>query len=680
MKNQITPRVVACILWVGVWTVVTQCFAQQPVFSPAVDIDQSALLSNCLTATDNSCQYKLKEVLISGGDFWTSPFQPYDAVTKTGDGYGEGINGPRRYQRSAFASFMTGAPKYRYLRMNGLDSQSCFECHNSIGSDPVSYDVQDRGALMRKSPTVGGAAGLNSNAFINPYFPKPFTLLVRNPPAVFGSGYVQAVADEMTLELFVERERARLLARRAPGRQVKQALSAKGVSFGYILTTYTPGSPPRILADTTICNPTAGVASIGGVQGYTEDMMHVEGVSCDLVVRPFQWKGITSSLRHFVQGALDFHFSMQPFETVGLCDCDADGKGKSLTGPDGPEVTIGNLTALASFVGMMRPPVQTPPSTAAEKRGEQLFLGKVPGTYGQMCASCHVASLHLIVPTMLVEWPVNGKGGYIDVGNPDSWAIPPSLCKEGIPPPPPNMCPIESLTPYLRRKQVDTENGAALVTPFASAQQQQIVRRYIEKMAELRERKQFSLQSLNGTAGMTTVIRELRAPMTGETTSKGAGKSLGLVPNASSVVGRDYVIPLSADSSDLTPIQLPRLPQQQDGSISVPLFSDLKRHKMAGDLTDPSPNGFAQSTDVQGIKTRPAEFLTRPLWGVADTGPWLHDGRAMTLKEAILLHGDSSTGSESGPVIDAFEKLSSSDQDAVVSFLLTLRLPTAPPQ
>ncbi len=32
-------------------------------------------------------------------------------------------------------------------------------------------------------------------------------------------------------------------------------------------------------------------------------------------------------------------------------------------------------------------------------------------------------------------------------------------------------------------------------------------------------------------------------------------------------------------------------------------------------------------------------FQTARLWGVADTAPYLHDGRAATLTEAILWHG-----------------------------------------
>jgi CxxC motif-containing protein (DUF1111 family) len=67
--------------------------------------------------------------------------------------------------------------------------------------------------------------------------------------------------------------------------------------------------------------------------------------------------------------------------------------------------------------------------------------------------------------------------------------------------------------------------------------------------------------------------------------------------------------------------------------------------------------------------------MTRPLWGVADTGPWMHDGRAMTLLEAILMHGDKSSGSDAGPVIEVFEHLSGKEQNDVVQFLEALQLP-----
>ncbi|MFN2256081.1 MAG: di-heme oxidoredictase family protein, partial [Candidatus Promineifilaceae bacterium] len=100
------------------------------------------------------------------------------------------------------------------------------------------------------------------------------------------------------------------------------------------------------------------------------------------------------------------------------------------------------------------------------------------------------------------------------------------------------------------------------------------------------------------------------------------------------------------------------------GGISVPLFADLKRHDMGPDLSE----SFAQ-VDEQ----RNREFTTARLWGVADTAPYLHDGRATTLTEAILLHGG-----EALPARNAFAALSGQNQAEVIAFLRSLRTPTKP--
>ena len=60
-------------------------------------------------------------------------------------------------------------------------------------------------------------------------------------------------------------------------------------------------------------------------------------------------------------------------------------------------------------------------------------------------------------------------------------------------------------------------------------------------------------------------------------------------------------------------------------------------------------------------------FLTRSLWGVAETAPYLHDGRAPTLNEAILLHGGEAT-----PARDAYAALEAHDRAAVRVFLTSL--------
>ncbi len=589
-------------------------------------------------------------MLNSGGDFWTTPFTPYDPVTKSGDGYGEGVNGLRADQRRAFSP-VPQQPPYRFLRLNGLDSQSCFECHNSIGSAPVDA----RGALTRKPSTVGGSAGSNSNAFINPLFPTRQTLFIRNPPAVFGSGYQQAVAEEMTIELLIQRDSARAMAKRAPGKPFSQPLSAKGIAFGTFTTTYVAGSPAKVLVDAAICQ--AGLSrpeSIGGVAGYTDDLRKLEGVSCDLVIRPFQWKGVSSSLRHFVRDALDFHFSMQAFEKVGLCDCDRDGKGTPATGP---EVTLGNVSAITSFVAMTRPPVQEPLTTPSQQRGQDIFFGKAPGSYQNMCADCHVGPRTLTTPTAFIEWPadIQASGPVpIDPAKPDTWPVTDKQCPGGTPPSGQNACPVESsYSASTKLATVSRLNRGALVSPVASSQALPVVRRYKQNLAKT------PAVDATGLLGAEHVSA-LRKGLTGA---------------PGSVVGQDYVVPLTPDAAAVTPLQLPRLPVKPDGTVDVPLFSDLKRHNMGTNLTDPPPPAPSQGTDVVDINTRPQEFMTRPLWGVADTGPWLHDGRAMTLKEAILMHGDRSTGSEAAPVVEAFQHLSPADQDAVVSFLLTLRLP-----
>ena len=73
-------------------------------------------------------------------------------------------------------------------------------------------------------------------------------------------------------------------------------------------------------------------------------------------------------------------------------------------------------------------------------------------------------------------------------------------------------------------------------------------------------------------------------------------------------------------------------------------------------------------------------FLTPELWGVGNTGPWLHDNRAGTLKEAVLLHGEDAPPaagqpgrSEAQESRDAFKALAPADQEALIAFLTSLR-------
>jgi CxxC motif-containing protein (DUF1111 family) len=64
------------------------------------------------------------------------------------------------------------------------------------------------------------------------------------------------------------------------------------------------------------------------------------------------------------------------------------------------------------------------------------------------------------------------------------------------------------------------------------------------------------------------------------------------------------------------------------------------------------------------------EWKTPPLWGVADSAPYLHDGRAETLEEAILAHAG-----EARDVTANYKALSPTEQVQVIAFLKTLRAP-----
>lgn len=71
---------------------------------------------------------------------------------------------------------------------------------------------------------------------------------------------------------------------------------------------------------------------------------------------------------------------------------------------------------------------------------------------------------------------------------------------------------------------------------------------------------------------------------------------------------------------------------------------------------------------------RPEEWKTPPLWGVADSAPYFHDGGSATLQAAVLRHGGDAKA-----VTDQFKALPADDQAAVVAFLLTLKAPPDAP-
>ena len=67
------------------------------------------------------------------------------------------------------------------------------------------------------------------------------------------------------------------------------------------------------------------------------------------------------------------------------------------------------------------------------------------------------------------------------------------------------------------------------------------------------------------------------------------------------------------------------------------IYSDLLLHDMGAELSD-SGSYYATEVDEFGAMTLGGMWRTPPLWGFRDTAPYLHDGRARNLEEAVALH------------------------------------------
>ena len=267
-------------------------------------------------------------------------------------GYGDGPMNP--LDPTAAGGRPTLQANGSYLRVNGLDAQSCLECHSvqSALTIPSTFGI-------------GGAGGSGVNVLARPTDIDVvdqagqgfagFNGRFINPPFVFGSGGVELLAKEMTQDLQLLLARAKA----SPGREI--LLITKGVSFG----------------------------SIRYVDGEI-DTSQVQGIDDDLVVRPFGRKGEFLSVRNFDIGAMIFHFGMQPIEEVGFgIDDDADGVAN--------EVSAGDMSALSIFLTTLERPVQDALSFEAQQ-GERLFRGLG-------CGGCHRSALRTRAKELTHSFP-----------------------------------------------------------------------------------------------------------------------------------------------------------------------------------------------------------------------------------------------------------------------------------
>jgi mono/diheme cytochrome c family protein len=87
-------------------------------------------------------------------------------------------------------------------------------------------------------------------------------------------------------------------------------------------------------------------------------------------------------------------------------------------------------------------------------------------------------------------------------------------------------------------------------------------------------------------------------------------------------------------------------------------FADLKRHDLGNNFVERNFDGTFQR-----------QFMTEPLWGVATTSPYGHDGRTQTLEEVILRHGGEAQSAR-----DGFNGQSRANKNLLLAFLNSLVL------
>ena len=284
-----------------------------------------------------SGRMRLRAIRRAGLQIFATPFNHED-------GYGEGPMDPTNPDYTSPGNRPMLGSNGTMLRVNGLDTQTCLECHSLVSA-----------ATIPATLGVGGAGGISTTALFQAKFFDvadaagnffaAFDGRAINPLSLFGAGGVQLAAKEMTLEL-----QALLQQALASPAGTRVDLVAKGISFGYL---------------------------VAGGLGVV-DTSHVEGIDPDLVVRPFGRKGEFSSLRAFDLGATQFHMGMQPVEVAGE-GIDADRDGIS------DELLIGEISALEIFIATMDSPVREEMGVAANN-GFQSFqnIG---------CSDCHRPTL-----------------------------------------------------------------------------------------------------------------------------------------------------------------------------------------------------------------------------------------------------------------------------------------------
>ena len=256
----------------------------------------------------------------------------------------------------------------RFNRVSAQDANGCSGCHNAPfgiaggGGDFVTgvfvaAQRFDFATFSHADLTTTKGALDESGAFAQLQTIGNF----RATPGMFGSGFIEMLARQMTSDLRAIRD-----ATPAGGSAL---LMSKGVSFG------------------TIRRSGSGAWDVSLVEGLPAQSLRSNGAADppSLIIRPFHQSGSVVSIREFTNNAFNHHHGMQSAERFGDgLDADGDGFINELTRADITAVAV--FQATLPVPGQVIPPDQTARNAIAA--GKKLFV-----RIG--CSGCHIPALPL---------------------------------------------------------------------------------------------------------------------------------------------------------------------------------------------------------------------------------------------------------------------------------------------
>lgn len=293
-----------------------------------------------------------------------------------------------------------------FNRLSGPDANSCAGCHNAPfgipgGGGDIVGNVFVLGqrfdfATFDRSDTVPTRGAVDENG-------RPVTVQTfgnsRSTLGMFGSGFIEMLARQMTAELQATRDAL------APGGSAE--LTTKGVLFG------------------TLTRRADGTWDTTGVEGIpAPSLVTSESSPPSLLLRPFHQAGRVVSLREFTNNAFPQHHGIQSEERVGEGqDPDGDGFVNELTRADMTAVSI--YQAALAVPGRVIP--DDPEVEEAVLLGEAEFL-----EIG--CADCHIPSLALESPgTVFIEPNPYNPPTNLQTGDAPGFSV--DLTSDELPPP-----------------------------------------------------------------------------------------------------------------------------------------------------------------------------------------------------------------------------------------------------